>query len=413
MGALNGKFVVLGISGGIAAYRSCELARSLIKAGAQVQVVLSEAAAEFVGPLTFQALTGRPAEVGQGGNLARAGMDHIDLGRQADLFVLAPATANTLAKIAHGLADNLLTTTVLASTCPVVLAPAMNTRMWENPMTRRNMGLLAGEQRFLIVGPGVGSLACGEQGPGRMAEPDQILAACVGALSEADLLGHKILISAGPTREAIDPIRFLSNRSSGKMGYALAQAAAQRGARVVLVSGPTSLAKPSGVERIDVVSAAQMAAQLDKHLKGSHAVLMVAAVADFRPLRVAKAKIKKAAGGLPTEWVRTRDILATLGKKAGRRVLVGFAAETGDPSEAAQAKLKAKKLDLVVANDVSLPDAGFAVDTNRALLADRRGVEELGLMSKSALADRILDRVVSLLAEKKIRPHRSKRTSTK
>ncbi len=406
MTGLRDKFVVLGVSGGIAAYRTCELARLLVRAGAEVQPILTEYAARFVGPLTFQALCGRPAEVGSGGQLARSGMEHIDLSREADLCLVAPATANTLAKVACGLADNLLTTTLLACTCPVVLAPAMNSRMWRNPVTAANIARLRLFERFALVGPGSGELACGEQGPGRMAEPTEILYACQRALGPADLAGRRLLITAGPTREALDPIRFLSNRSSGKMGYALAAAAARRGAEVVLISGPCALATPYGVERVDVVSAAEMAAAVERHLAGCQAVIMAAAVADYRPRRARRTKIKKADGGLVVDWVRTRDILAGLGRRKGRRVLVGFAAETGDPVAAARRKLEAKKLDLVVANDVSRPDAGFAVDSNQASLVDREGVAALERMSKDELADRILDRLLPLLPAGRARKRR-------
>ncbi len=401
MSALEGKLVVLGVTGGIAAFRTCELARLLVKEGATVQAVLTEYAARFVGPLTFQALTGRPAETGHGGSLALTGMDHVDLGRDADLFVVAPATANTLAKIAHGLADNLLTTAVLASTCPVVLAPAMNTRMWQNPVTVDNVRRLRGYDRFRLVGPAAGSLACGDTGPGRMAEPEEILFAAASALTTEDLAGRRLLVTAGPTREALDPVRFLSNRSSGRMGYALAEAAVLRGAEVVLVSGPTSLAPPFEVELVPVVTAAEMAAAVDRHARRAHAVLMAAAVADFRPRKTSEHKIAKADGGLDVQWVRTRDILASLGRKKKKPVLVGFAAQTGDPIPAARRKRAAKKLDLVVANDVSLPDAGFEADTNRVHLVGPDGVESLALMSKRAVADRILDRVAALLPGKK------------
>lgn len=397
MGVLDDKFVVLGVTGGIAAYRSCELARLLVKAGAAVQVILTDYGARFVGALTFQALTGRPAEVGHGGYLAQAGMDHVDLGRQADALVIAPATANTLAKIACGLADNLLTTTVLASTCPLVLAPAMNTRMWQNPVTQANLDRLRRQARVILVGPDAGDLACGEEGRGRMAQPDEILWAVARATSPQDLAGRRLLVTAGPTREAFDPVRFLSNRSSGKMGYALAAAAARRGAEVVLVSGPTGLPAPYGVKREPVTSAAEMAKAVERRVAKAEAVVMAAAVADFKPRRARSSKLKKADGGLPAEFSRTKDILAGLARKKGRRVLVGFAAETGDPAAEAERKRKAKKLDLVVANDVSAPDAGFEVDTNRIVLVDADGAEALGLMTKAEAADRILDRVVGLL----------------
>jgi len=396
MGLLDGKFIVLGVTGGISAYRSCELARLLVKDGAAVQAVLTEVAAEMVGPLTFTALTGRPAEVGEGGELMDSGMPHIDLGQSADLILIAPATANTLAKLAHGLADNLLTSTVLASTCPVILAPAMNTRMWNNPVTQRNARSLVSMKRFVQVGPASGSLACGEEGAGRMEEPEMLFQAARRLLARQDLKGRKLLVTAGPTREPVDPVRYLSNRSSGKMGYALAAAAHLRGATVILVSGPTALEPPPGVKRVTVETAAQMARAVSQNLKGVQAVLMAAAVADFAPQKAPARKIKKAQAPKSIAVKPTPDILASLaGKKGLKRI--GFAAETGNPVKEAQRKLKAKKLDLVVANDVSQKDAGFDVDTNRVHLVDRKGAEELPLLSKEEVAHRILDRLVKLL----------------
>ncbi len=400
MGLLDGKFVVLGVSGGIAAYRACELTRLLSKDGAEVQVVLTEAAAELVGPQTFQALSGRPAEVGRGGRLSDAGMAHIDFGARADLIIVAPATANTLAKIAAGLADNLLLTTLLASRCPVVLAPAMNTRMWENRLTQANMSLLAQLDRMHIVGPVSGSLACGEDGIGRMEEPAILQEAVRTALAAQDLAGKKIMVTAGPTREPLDPVRFLSNRSSGKMGYALASAAARRGAQVTLISGPSALPPPWNVRLVPVTTAAEMSRAVTSAVGRCQALLMAAAVANFRPSKIARQKLKKAAGIPQITLKPTRDILSQLGKKKGP-VLVGFAAETQDPIQAAKQKLVAKRLDLVVANDVSLPDAGFDVDTNRIHLVDKRGTEELPLLTKDQAADRILDRLVDLLGKRK------------
>jgi phosphopantothenoylcysteine decarboxylase/phosphopantothenate--cysteine ligase len=397
MTALNKKLVVLGVSGGISAYRACELARLLVKQGATVQCLLTEYGAKFVGPLTFQAICGRPAEVGHGGRLANAGMDHIDLGRDANVLVVAPATANTLAKMAHGLADNLLTTTLLASTCPVVLAPAMNTRMWKNPITKENMARLGSRSRFFQVGPDSGSLACGEEGPGRMAEPEAILQAVLKVSSKQDLEGKKIVVSAGPTREALDPIRFLSNRSSGKMGFAVAAKAALRGARVTLVAGPCGLATPGFVQRISVSSAAEMAQAVFEHSQKADVIIMAAAVADFRPSFVSTQKIKKTDGDLQVQWERCEDILAALGRKKGGRILVGFAAETSDPLEAAKIKLEKKNLDLVVANDVTAEGAGFEVETNKVQLITPGSVDGLDLLPKKEVADRILDKVVSLL----------------
>lgn len=398
MSIMQKKLVVLGVSGGIAAYKSCELVRLLTKAGATVQVVMTDVAAELVGPLSLQALTGRPVEVGHGGRLAAAGMDHIDLGRDADCIVIAPCTANTMAKLSKGMADNLLTSTVLASTCPVVVAPAMNTRMWQNAMTQKNADTLRADERFLLVGPDEGDLACGESGPGRMVQPEEIFAETERSLGPQDLQGKTILVTAGPTREAVDPVRFLSNRSSGKMGYALAQEAYARGAKVVLISGPVALEPPYGVELVKVESAAQMAKAVDKHAAKSQVIIMAAAVADFRPSKKSATKLKKKKDSMPVSWTRTKDILAGLGRaykgKRKRPLLLGFAAETGDPVAAASKKLKAKGLDLVVANDVSLPDAGFAVDTNRVHLVEKGSVISLDLMSKRDTAGAIIDRVV-------------------
>lgn len=349
----------------------------------------------------FQALTGRPAEVGQGGALAESGMPHIDLGRDSEAIVIAPLTANTLAKIAHGLADNLLTQTVLASRCPLVVAPAMNTRMWENPITQENVARLIAQPRMILVGPCPGSLACGEEGVGRMAEPEDILAAVLQAVSPKDLGGRRLLVTAGPTREAWDPVRYLSNRSSGRMGYALAAAAARRGAEVVLVSGPSMLPLPTVAKRVEVTCADEMAKAVYREAKSCDAVLMAAAVADFRPKKTAAKKIKKGSAALTLELERTEDILAKLGRDKGRTLLVGFAAETGNPVAAAREKLRRKNLDLVVANDVSRPDAGFDVETNRVHLVDRSDSLELPLMSKAEVAERILDRVAAMLGKRK------------
>jgi phosphopantothenoylcysteine decarboxylase/phosphopantothenate--cysteine ligase len=393
MGLVDGKLIVVGISGGIAAYRSCELVRLFVKDGATVQVVMTEASAQMVGPVTFQALSGRPVEVGSGGKSAEAGMSHIDFGRDADLVIVAPATANTLAKVAHGLADNLLTSTILASTCPVLLAPAMNTRMWQNQVTQENMQKLAQQTRISIVGPGTGQLACGEEGPGRMEEPKVIFEAAVGLLKKKDLTNKRYLITAGPTRQAIDSVRFITNHSSGKMGYALAAAAHNRGAQVTLVSGPVSIDKPYGVELVKVTTAAEMAEAVKKSAPQSDVVIMAAAVADYTPKSVEQKKIKKKEGSLSIELERTEDILASLGKKKGKQFLVGFAAEWGDPVVEARRKLKAKNLDLIVANDISQADAGFGVETNRVILIDQKGSQELPKMSKLEVADRILDRL--------------------
>jgi phosphopantothenoylcysteine decarboxylase/phosphopantothenate--cysteine ligase len=373
----------------------------MIRDAAMVQAVLTEAAAEMVGPATFQALTGRPAEVGKGGRLAASGMPHIDLGRQADAIVVAPATANTLAKLAVGLADNLLTSTVLSSTCPLVLAPAMNTRMWEHPATRDNVARLRQRERVVLVEPAWGSLACGEEGRGRMEEPEVILEAVRITLGPKDLERKTLLITAGPTREPLDPVRYLSNRSSGKMGYALAAAARRRGAKVTLVTGPVGIDPPPGVKMVAVTTAREMGKAVDANLKKSHALIMAAAVADFEPRKLASKKLKKGKGAPSLQLRLTRDILGSIDGKKHGCLLVGFAAETGNPSSAASRKLKEKKLDLVVANDVTRPDAGFDVDTNVVTLVDAEGAKELPRLSKQEVADRILDRVVQLFGARR------------
>ena len=393
------KTVLLGVSGGIAAYRSCELARLLVKDGARVQVVMTEAAAELVGPLTFQALTGRPVEVGRGGKLAASGMAHIDLGRDSQLIIIAPATGNTLAKLAHGLADNLLTSSVLASTCPVLLAPAMNTRMWKNELTRRNMKILSSLKRFQVVGPASGQLACGEEGTGRMSEPAELFQASRCLLGPGSLSGRRLLVTAGPTHEPIDPVRVIANRSSGKMGYALARAARRRGARVCLISGPTSLTAPWDVELVAVETAAQMARQVSRRLAGSDVLIMTAAVADYAPSRPARKKLKKAGKNLTIELQPTTDILAAAGKRKHRPLLVGFAAETGSPLGEARRKLADKNLDMIVANDVGQAGSGFGSDDNQVHILGRGQdrVDSLPLLPKQEVAEQILDRVERLL----------------
>ncbi len=400
MGTFDGKLVVLGVSGGISAYRTCELARLLVKDGAVVQAILTDYAAQFVGPITFQALTGRPAEVGQGGRLAAAGMHHIDLGRDAQLIVIAPTTANTLAKIANGLADNLLTTTVLASTCPVLLAPAMNVRMWENSITQENVTRLKQNKRFYWAGPQPGLLACNEQGVGKMEEPLVIWEIARSLVAKHDLSGKRFLITAGPTREALDPVRFVSNRSSGKMGYALASEARRRGAAVTLISGPTALPYPWGVTVQPVMSAAEMAKAVKAKLADCEVLMMVAAVADFRPQKIAQKKIKKEKGLSYITWEATEDILASLANTRRGIFKVGFAAETENPIDLARSKLIQKKLNLVVANDVTAPGSGFEVDTNKVYLVEEDRDEELPLLAKEVVANRILDRIAELISTK-------------
>ena len=407
---LRSKRVLLGVTGGVAAYKAVALASRLTQAGAVVDVVLSEAAMRFVTPLSFESVTRRRAYhdmfalSADTGPQARAGdvlISHVALARSADLIIIAPATANTLAKLAHGIADNLLTAVVLAATAPLVIAPAMESHMWENPATQANLAALRA-LGVVQVGPATGHLASGASGVGRMSEPEEILAVARLVLArDGDLAGRRVVVSAGGTREAIDPVRFIGNRSSGKMGYALATAARDRGAQVVLVTAPTALPDPYGVQLARVESASEMRDAILAALEGADALVMAAAVADYQPVQVSAQKIKKTAERLTLEMTRTPDILGEVAdlRAAGRgpRVVVGFAAETADLLANAQAKLHQKRLDMIAANDVSAPDAGFGVDTNRVTLLWADGtVEPLPLMSKEELAHVIWDRVQRL-----------------
>jgi phosphopantothenoylcysteine decarboxylase/phosphopantothenate--cysteine ligase len=396
----SGRRVVLGVTGGIAAYKAVTVARELTLAGAAVDVVLSQGALEFVRPLTFEALTGRPAF----SSLYPAGdpLLHIRLARDAHAVVVAPATANLLARAAAGMADDLLTATLLATEAPVVLCPAMNDRMYAHPATQSNLTRLK-EFGYAIAGPAVGPLAWGEgEGPGRMLEPDEIMAHIGRALEgRTPLAGRRVVVTAGPTREAIDPVRYIGNRSSGRMGYEIAAAAWRRGADVLLVSGPSHLPVPVGVEVRKVESAEEMRAAVAEALPSADALVMAAAVADFRPSNAADQKIKKESGGVPQILLEpTADVLrATREVRRAGSVIVGFALETTDAVENGRRKLEGKGLDLLVVNDATEPGAGFEVETNRVVLLQRgQGDEALPLMSKAEVADRILDRVETLLA---------------
>lgn len=388
--------VVLGVTGCIGAYKACEVLRELQRRDVDVHVVMTANATRFVAPLTFEALSRHPVFVDQ---FAPAGGDirHVSLADAAELFLVAPATANVLAKMAHGIADDALTTLALATRAPVVVAPAMNVNMYGHPALLANLEVLRG-RGVTVVEPGSGYLACGWLGSGRLAEPVEIADAALAALARrTDLGGETVLVTAGPTVEDIDPVRFISNRSSGRMGYRIAEAARARGASVVLVSGPTSLPTPAGVVRVDVRSAEEMAAAVATHAPEATVVVMAAAVSDYRPAVVARRKLKKGDGGTTLELVRTPDILKGLGAAKGRALLVGFAAETDAVLENARAKLREKNLDLLVANDVTREGAGFGSDQNAAVLLDASGgEEEVPLVDKRALADRILDRVAAL-----------------
>ncbi len=399
---LEKKNVVLGVTGGIAAYKVADLTSRLVKAGALVDVIMTQAATEFVGPITFQALTHRPVVTHMFALLQETEIGHVSLGKRADLMIVAPATANTLAKLAHGLADNMLTTTALACRAPILLAPAMESGMWHHPATQANTALLC-ERGMHVVGPGEGRLASGASGAGRMAEPAEILETARWLLGRnGPLAGHSVVVTAGGTREPIDPVRFVSNHSSGKMGYALAVAARDRGAEVTLVHGLTALTTPYGVRDVPVQTAIQMHDAVLEAVPRADVLLMAAAVADYRPATVAEQKIKKGDGGLVVEMSRNPDILLEVAREresSGHpRVVVGFAAETEDLLTHAREKLTRKRLDIIVANDVSAADSGFAVDTNRVTLVDALGgITPLPLLSKGEVADMVLDRVVALL----------------
>jgi len=395
---LNGKRILLGVTGSIAAYKAVELLRLLAKAGAEVQVVMTEAAAKFVAPLTFETLSRQEVLLDMWSLAYSHRIGHIEATQRADLFVVAPATARTIARLALGLADDFLSCIYLASRCPVVVAPAMDCDMLEHQAVQENLGRLR-DRGVHIVEPDTGPLASGMVGRGRLADVAAILDRIELILSpRQDFAGQVVLVTAGPTREPLDPVRFLSNRSSGKMGYAIAEAAAARGARVILVSGPTALAAPPGVDCIHVETADEMYRAVLAKLESVGVVIKAAAVADYRPKRRADRKIKKDQAVPEIALEPTPDILAELGKRKGTRILVGFAAETDDLLDNARMKLQRKNLDLVVANNVREAGAGFDVDTNVVTMLDGAGgAETLPLLSKREVADRILDRVKVLL----------------
>jgi phosphopantothenoylcysteine decarboxylase / phosphopantothenate---cysteine ligase len=395
--------IVLGVSGGIAAYKAAELARSLIRNGHQVQAVLTRSAEEFIRPLTFAALTGRKVITDMFSSASpeatlSSSVEHIGVAQEHDLLLVAPATAHVLAKFAHGLADDFLSTLYLAFTGPVVLAPAMNDRMWDHEATRANVETLRA-RGHAIVDPDEGFLACGTVGAGRLAENDRIVAAVERAALPRmlDLAGETILITAGPTQEPLDPVRYLSNRSSGKMGYALARAALERGASVILVTGPVSIDAPPGADLVRVKTAQEMRDAVFAQLEPATVVIQCAAVADFRPSVESKQKIKKTAARVSLELEPTPDILEELGRKRGDRLLVGFAAETENLREYARRKLEAKNCDMVVANLVGQPESGFEADSNEVVLVLRSGeFVPLPLASKREIADGILTAIAKL-----------------
>ncbi len=397
---LVGKQIVLGVTGSIAAYKAIALLRTLLREGATVQVVMTQSATKFVTPLTFEVLSGHPVSTDV--FEAHHEMKHLSLSEQADAIVIAPATANCLAKSALGLGDDLLSTLLLTAQCPLIVAPAMDGGMWTHPSVTEHVAKLRA-RGTIVVDPEVGPLASGRIGQGRLAEEATILEAIQTALApRRDWQGHRILVSAGPTQEAIDPVRFISNRSSGKMGYAIAEAAQARGAQVVLVTGPTALLPPKGIEVVSVATAEEMMKALSSRLAWSTTVIMAAAVADFRPTHPASQKIRKQGRtGQTLELERTTDIVASLSAQRTMQLMIGFAAETSDLIAHAKRKLTEKGLDLIVANDVTTLGGGFGSDQNAATLIDRQGVmTELPLMPKRALADAILNRAQELLRVK-------------
>jgi phosphopantothenoylcysteine decarboxylase / phosphopantothenate---cysteine ligase len=394
---LAGRRVLLGVTGGIAAYKAAYLLRLLTQSGATVQVVMTRGATKFIGEATFAALSGRPVRTDVFEDPSQ--VVHVRMAHETDVAVVAPATANVIAKLAFGIADDMLTSTLLEARCPLVIAPAMHTGMYENDATQTNIREL-GRRGATFVGPASGSLAAGDEGPGRMSEPEDILAAVEAVLSEGrDLAGRRILVTAGPTHEPIDPVRFIGNRSSGKMGYAIAEEARARGADVVLVSGPVSLPEPDGMRVVRVETAQEMRDAVMAEAGGVDAVVKAAAVADFRPAEQADQKLKKESGIPEIRLERTPDVLAELGTLPERPVLVGFAAETNDLEQAGRRKLEEKHLDLIVVNEVGREGTGFGSDTNDAMILSAEGDDQpLRSWTKRELANAVLDRVSKLVA---------------
>lgn len=396
---LSGKCVVVGVTGGIAAYKTCEVVSRLKKLHADVRVIMTKNATEFVSPLTFQSLSHNPVSVDTFANIQTWEIEHIALAQRADVFVIAPATANIIGKLACGIADDMLSTTVMATHAPVLIAPAMNTAMLENAATQQNMRTLS-ERGMRFIAPGTGMLACGTSGAGRMSEPSQIVDEIVRTLRpREDFAGLSVVVTAGPTAEPLDPVRYITNRSSGKMGYAIAEAAHARGAHVTLISGPTAIQPPKGVDVVRIGTTQELYDAVLGHADAD-VVIQAAAPADYRAREISPTKIKRTGDSLMIELVPNPDIAAALGtRKHPGQTLVGFAAETNNVIENAQGKLKRKSLDLIVANDVTRAGAGFDVDTNIVTLIDGEGMKELPMMTKREVADGILDRVAELRAQ--------------
>jgi phosphopantothenoylcysteine decarboxylase/phosphopantothenate--cysteine ligase len=396
--------IVVGVSGGIAAYKTCELVRALVKRGYRVKVVMTDAAAKFVTPLTFRTLTGEPVATSLWADEPDAKVHHVSLAEEADVMVIAPATANVIAKLAHGRADDMLTTTALATEATLVIAPAMNVHMWRKDVTRRNVAELK-RRGAIVIEPERGELACGDTGEGRLAPVEAILeVADAEAVRSRDLAGRHVLVTAGGTQEPIDPVRYIGNRSSGKTGYLIAEEAVRRGARVSLVTAAGYMSDPYGCEVVRAKTALEMRAAVLARADAADVIIMSAAVADFRPAAAAAEKIKKADAPQVIALERNPDILAELGERGGSALLVGFAAETQDVVENARAKRAAKRVDLIVANDVSDPSLGFGSDDNRVYFVTANGVEESGLVSKARIARDLMDRVAAMLDSRRGAP---------
>ena len=398
---LKGKNILLGVTGGIAVYKAVDLVSRLIKEGAAVDVIMTESSQQFVTPLTFQTMTQSKVHTDMFGLLNYLDVEHISLAKKADIIVIAPATGNTIAKIANGMADNMLTTVVLASTAKIIFAPAMNTNMFLNPITQENIIKLEGLGHEFVP-PGEGRLACGDIGPGKMAEPQDIVEYIKLSMTEKDLQGKKVIVTAGPTIEPLDPVRYITNHSSGKMGYAIAKEAAARGAETILISGPTNLTPPKGVNYIKVDTTQSMFDAIGKYFDNCDVLIKAAAPSDFKPEKVSTTKIKKMPGedsGLTVRFEKNPDIVAFYGKRKVNQVIVGFAAETDNLLEYASRKLEEKNLDFIVANDVTMEGAGFKGDTNIATIIEKNGTKtEYPLMSKDQLATEILNKALEMIS---------------
>ncbi len=391
---LKGKTVLLGISGSIAAYKIASLASMLVKKGAAVHVLMTENAVNFINPITFESLTGNKCLVDTFDRNFQFSVEHVALAKQADVFLAAPATANVIGKLAHGIADDMLTTTFMACKCPKLIAPAMNTRMFENPVLQDNLDI-GRRYGMKVIDPAVGYLACGDTGAGKMPEPEVLYEYILQEIgSEKDLKGKRILVTAGPTRESLDPVRFITNHSTGKMGYAIAKAAAMRGAKVTLVTGPTELKEPLFADTIHIESAREMFEAVTFRFEQQDAIIKAAAVADYRPASVSSEKVKKSDGELSIALERTDDILGWLGShRKKEQFLCGFSMETQNMLENSRAKLEKKNLDMIVANNLKVSGAGFGTDTNVVTFITKEGYEELPIMSKEEVADRLLTKI--------------------